>query len=295
LAEVPERADGDPPPGPDLVRAQTARAPVILLVGDSDTGKTSLATALANALLAEGHRVGIVDGDVGQSEIGPPTTVGLGCARGPLRRLGHAELMAMRFVGSTSPLQAFAVTVEAMGALVERGLGAGLARIVVDGCGLVRGGLGHAFACATIDRVRPHAVVVLERANECESIVGHARSVPGVAVVRLPVAPGVRRRTAAERREWRARALAAHFASARAVRLSLGHVALRAVPGPRGAPAPGGVAPGTLVGLEDGAGETLGLGIARDHDPGGVTLTVSTGVPAAAVAAVAVGREVYSR
>ena len=281
----------DTPSGVALAREHAGQAPVILLVGDSDTGKTSLAAALANALLAEGEPVGIVDGDVGQSEIGPPTTVGLGRVRAPLGRLADAELVAMRFVGSTSPVKAFAATVEATGVLVDRGRAAGFRRVVVDSCGLVRGQVGHNFARATINRVRPEAVVVLERAGECESIVEHARTVPGLIVIRIPVAAEVRSRTAAERREWRTRALAAYFQSARPVLLDLGRVTLRGVPGATAAE--GDVVPGTLVGLEDRAGETLGLGIAGELDRAGGTVVVETSVPRAAIATVVLGQETY--
>src|SRR5918999_822328 len=59
---------------------------VTMVIGEGDTGKTTLVTALANALVERGFRVAVLDADLGQSEIGPPTTIGLGrwttpCAR----------------------------------------------------------------------------------------------------------------------------------------------------------------------------------------------------------------------
>jgi hypothetical protein len=46
-----------------------------LFLGAPDTGKTTLIEALA-VRLANDHTVAIVDADIGQSHIGPPTTVG---------------------------------------------------------------------------------------------------------------------------------------------------------------------------------------------------------------------------
>jgi len=46
-----------------------------LLLGASDTGKTTLAAAIAKRV-ASACPVGFVDADIGQSHIGPPTTVG---------------------------------------------------------------------------------------------------------------------------------------------------------------------------------------------------------------------------
>ncbi len=57
--------------------AVLARPGVVMLLGASDSGKTTLGRILAEKLTAAGRTVGLVDGDVGQSSIGPPTTVGL--------------------------------------------------------------------------------------------------------------------------------------------------------------------------------------------------------------------------
>lgn len=57
------------------------QARLLILVGAVDTGKTTLTTCLANRSLALGYKTAVVDADVGQSDIGPPTTVGLGLLR----------------------------------------------------------------------------------------------------------------------------------------------------------------------------------------------------------------------
>ena len=46
-----------------------------LILGAADTGKTTLAATLAKHA-ASSRPVGIIDADIGQSHIGPPTTVG---------------------------------------------------------------------------------------------------------------------------------------------------------------------------------------------------------------------------
>ena len=48
---------------------------ICLILGAADTGKTTLAVALAKCAASRGP-VGIIDADIGQSHIGPPTTVG---------------------------------------------------------------------------------------------------------------------------------------------------------------------------------------------------------------------------
>src|SRR5207253_6492911 len=147
-----------------------ARARVTLILGTSDTGKTSLTARLAGALAARGERVAVVDADVGQSEIGPPTTVGLGRVTGNLGRLGEAEVLALEFVGDTSPVRYIRETAEATGRLVRRALSAGFERVLVDTGGLVEGPLGLALKRAKIRAVDPDLVLVLQRRDESEPI-----------------------------------------------------------------------------------------------------------------------------
>src|SRR5437870_7527267 len=132
-------------PAPDDAALEAAaRARVTLILGTSDTGKTSLTARLAGALAARGQRVAVVDADVGQSEIGPPTTVGLGRVTGELARLADAEVLALEFVGDTSPVRYIRETAAATGRLVRRALSDRLERGLVASRGLVEGPLGLA-------------------------------------------------------------------------------------------------------------------------------------------------------
>ena len=48
----------------------------ILIVGDSDTGKSTLATYITNEALKKGYRPGIIDADIGQGDLAPPNAIG---------------------------------------------------------------------------------------------------------------------------------------------------------------------------------------------------------------------------
>ncbi|HEY3064294.1 MAG TPA: Clp1/GlmU family protein, partial [Methylomirabilota bacterium] len=211
--------------------AAVAAAPVTMLIGTSEAGKTSLATALANALTARGQAVALVDADVGQSEIGPATTVGLGRVTRALTRLGDAEPIALRFVGTTSPVREMTAVVDATARLVDHARALGFARIIVDTSGLVAGDIGRALKRRKIDRVRPDLIVALERNRECDHILAPyiARGQPAVRRVSALAAP--RRRSDTARRQHRARSLAAYLGTARARRIDLRRVSLRTVRG----------------------------------------------------------------
>ena len=203
-------------------------ARITLVLGESDSGKTTLVATLANALLAEGASVAIVDADLGQSEIGPPTTVGLGLPRAPLDRLSDAEVAGLCYVGATSPRDHLAETVLATRRLTDRARGLGVDRVLVDTSGLVHGEVGRTLKQAKIDLVGPDLVLCLQRDGECEPILRPYAGDRPPAVLRLSAAPAARRRSAEERRRHRERSLAAYFAGARPATLDLGHVVLRA-------------------------------------------------------------------
>ena len=200
----------------------------MLLLGESDTGKTTLVTSLASALLEEGGSIAIVDADLGQSEIGPPTTVGLGRPRAPLERLGDAEIAGLYFVGATSPRDHVAETVLGTRRMTDRALGLGVDRVIVDTSGLVHGELGRALKQAKIELVAPDLILCLQRDGECEPILRPYAGNRQPTIVRLGPAPAARRRPTEERRQYRARAMAAYFAGARPATLDLGRVVLRA-------------------------------------------------------------------
>src|SRR5436190_3323022 len=212
----------------DQALEAAAQARVTLILGTSDTGKTSLTARLAAALAARGERVAVVDADVGQSEIGPPTTVGLGHVAGAVARLGDAEVIALEFVGDTSPVRYIRETADATGRLVRRALDAGFERVLVDTGGLVEGPLGLALKRAKIRAVDPDLVLVLQRRDESEPIAralesGGARP----RVVRLAPSSAVVRRTATRRREHRERILRDYLARAATIELDTARIPLR--------------------------------------------------------------------
>ena len=47
---------------------------VVLVIGSNDTGKTTYCRNLVEQGVSQGLKVGLVDADVGQSQVGPPTT-----------------------------------------------------------------------------------------------------------------------------------------------------------------------------------------------------------------------------
>ena len=85
--------------------AVLARPGVVVLLGASDSGKTTLCRILAEHWRAAGRTLGLVDGDIGQPSIGPPATVGL-TILSPAHRFSVSPVPRfLYFVGSTAAPQ----------------------------------------------------------------------------------------------------------------------------------------------------------------------------------------------
>jgi len=280
-------------PGWERVLDRATRSRLTLLVGGVDTGKTSLATFLANGLFARGFQVGVVDADLGQSEIGPPTTIGLGRVTRMLDRLGDADLTGFSFVGSTSPQGHVRSTLAATRHMADRAFAGGLDRVVVDTCGLIDGPLGRIYKQGQIDRLDPDLVVVLQRRQECEPIVGRYDERERPEIARIPAGEHVRRRTPVERRRHRTAALARYFDGAAPQRLALPRLRLRIMTD-QSCPVPLDARDdleSRLVGLDDAEGATLGLGAIRGVDVTERVVLVDTPVADERVAGLRVGRD----
>ncbi|GAG69828.1 unnamed protein product, partial [marine sediment metagenome] len=61
----------------ELLEILSNKKGIIFLLGQTDTGKTTFAKELIKRYLEKNKKVAFIDSDVGQSTIGPPTTIGL--------------------------------------------------------------------------------------------------------------------------------------------------------------------------------------------------------------------------
>ena len=259
---------------------------MVLIIGAAEAGKSTCAAWLANALHARGLTVAIVDADVGQSEIGPPATVGFGRVRRLLTRTGDAEPLGFEFVGVTSPARRPWRTAEAAGRVSARAR-AGFDRVVVDTSGFVAGAFAGAVKRHKIAAVDPDVVVVIQAADEAEHIVRNLAGRARPRVLRLPAIRGMRPRSPAARRRHRHAALARHLEGASPIVLEVACVEVRAITGE--SVSLENVTVGVIVALHAANGDTLALGVVDALDLAAGTLTVRTTHAAAEIAVVTVG------
>jgi polynucleotide 5'-hydroxyl-kinase GRC3/NOL9 len=257
-----------------------------MVVGAADAGKTTFIAWLANVLHARGLRVGIVDADIGQSEIGPPATVGLGAVHGPIARSGDAELVTLAFVGVTSPGRRPWQTADAVGRMVRQARPM-FDRVLVDTSGFVAGGFAAAVKQRKITIADPDIVVMIQTHDECEHLIRPLTGRARPAIVRLPAVIGGQPRSQAARRRRRAESLARYLAAAKPMTVSTAEVRVLSL---RDEPVRvATIAPHTIVALEDAHGGVLGVGVIDGVDERNGTLAIRATAAAVAVSAVRVG------
>ena len=75
----------------------------ILIVGSSDTGKSTFAAYLINEALKNGLRPCIIDADIGQGDLAPPNAIGGAPVSAQITDLREVNTQFIEFVGSTTP------------------------------------------------------------------------------------------------------------------------------------------------------------------------------------------------
>lgn len=82
-----------------------------IIVGPPDAGKSTLCTFLTNELINRGMRTSVVDADIGQADIGPPTTIASARPTRPVPSLTELEPDRMVFIGHINPSAAKSVVI----------------------------------------------------------------------------------------------------------------------------------------------------------------------------------------
>jgi len=211
----------------------------LFLIGETDSGKSTLAAVLANEARAAGRSTAVVDADVGQSSIGPPACVGLADVRRQFDCLSDLSARAIDFVGACSPVGHLLQAAASTAALVSSARQGGAETIVVDTTGLVSGGVARALKGAKIRLVEPDAIVALQEEDEVEHLLAGYRSRSRPRVLRLRLSRAVKPRPREERAARRQRSFAAYFSGARAVELPWDDVPVENSAWTSGEPVPG--------------------------------------------------------
>jgi polynucleotide 5'-hydroxyl-kinase GRC3/NOL9 len=246
------------PPEWTRLSAESLRG-TVMVVGASDTGKSTLARYLFQELCRQGVLAAYLDTDVGQSTLGLPTTLNLAldAASGDDRFPPLGSPVAY-FVGATTPRGHMLPTVIGAYRLQQKALALGAGAIVVDTSGLVdRAQGGKALKQWKIELLAPGVVIGLQRRNELEPILWPLRRDGRVQSLELGVSPHVLERTREARIARRRERLARYFGGAQPRLVELRRTPVYDLER---------LAVGALLAFQDADGFCLALGVVEEAD-----------------------------
>ena len=174
-----------------LARQVVKPQQIVLVIGATDAGKSTFCRFLADFALAKEFKVACVDADIGQSQIGPPTTIGvksfgprnetqLPPAQEPILENGRNRVEKeivfdgtadrLYFVGDVSPNGHFLETVTGVRLMVDSAREADADFIIVDTTGYVHDPPAVILKQHKIELIRPNHLVCIGRSTEFEQI-----------------------------------------------------------------------------------------------------------------------------
>lgn len=193
----------------------------VLIIGATDVGKSTFSRFLIERGVARGLRVGFVDADVGQSQIGPPTTIGLKIFSSDTSTETHTassvddgEPDALYFVGWISPSQHELQCVTGTQLMVDAARQAGAEFIVIDTTGYIDRVSAIILKQQKIELIQPDHIVCLRRSRELDAIVTCFDELDSIQIHRLAPHENVTSKSSVYRRKHRESCFERYFADA---------------------------------------------------------------------------------
>ncbi len=253
---------------------------IAIIIGVTDTGKSTLANFLTLNLCRRGLKVALVDADIGQSTLGPPATIGFAVFKSDPDWEVVLSPPEIFFVGSTTPEGHFPLHLKGIKRMVDKAISYSTEWILVDTTGFVSGETGKELKRRKIDLISPRFILALQKSDEIEHILTLYQENPLYRILRLPLSEKVRPRSMEERRTNRANKFREYFKDAVVQELAVEEVRIEGeVLDPNGEAIPLDWSlriSGLLAGLKDHNDETLALGIIKNYSEEKKTVRIST-------------------
>ena len=242
---------------------------VAIILGATDTGKSTLAKFLVTNLCKRGLKMALVDADIGQSFLGPPTTIGLSVFKSDPNWEIVLSPPEIFFVGSTTPEGCFPIHLKGTKRMADKAQSSGADVIMVDTTGFILGEAGKELKRRKIDLISPRFIIALQKSDEIEHVLELYKENPMYKIYRLPLSDQVKPRSMEERKIYRTNKFQEYFKHSTIYELVINEVQIEG----EVLDANGDTIPldwalrinGLLIGLKDSNDETLALGVIRNY------------------------------
>jgi polynucleotide 5'-hydroxyl-kinase GRC3/NOL9 len=244
----------------------------IMVIGGVDTGKTTLVADIARCLQGSPD-IAICDLDVGQSSIGPPTTIGWGMVREDFTLLEEIHPEDIYFTGTLSPEGNLLPCITGA-KIISQIAGSRSDKTIIDTTGYISGPPARVLKEYKIDLLAPDVVIGIEKMAELGPLLSPFSLNDSPRIFRVPVPPGVRGKTAEMRAKFRERRFRDYFSGAMTHMIPLKKKGLRFTRQPAHGETQELV--GRIVSFRDSMNRDIALGIIEEVDRKKDVLLVAT-------------------
>jgi polynucleotide 5'-hydroxyl-kinase GRC3/NOL9 len=269
------------------------RGGTAVALGGLDSGKSTFCRMCAAVGVRLGRKVAYLDTDIGQSTVGPPATIGLKFLSAPedLEPEALARADALYFVGATSPQGHMLPMVVGAAKLAEMARAAGADLVMVDTTGFIGGTSAQVLKFHKVEALKAGHVIGFQRGGELEPILGGIRRALPPEVELLAADPRILPTTVEERSARRQARMRACFVAPVHRWKVKPSVLVPAIPPDLDLS----LLDGLLVGMEDGKGTCIGLGILECKEEGlRMISTLAEGAKALRLGAVRVAPDFHT-
>ncbi|MFH1701977.1 MAG: Clp1/GlmU family protein [Nitrospirota bacterium] len=151
-----------------------------ILIGATDSGKSTLTKYLVEKLIRENIKVSVVDADIGQSTLGLPGTISMRVFSNE-KDIENFRFERMFFVGSTNPAKRISMVIDGSKRMVDF-CKEKSEIIIVDTTGLISGEIGRALKIGKIRAIKPEHIIAVRRNDELEHILN---LIEGISIHRI--------------------------------------------------------------------------------------------------------------
>ncbi len=234
---------------------ETGRGKVVV-VGNVDSGKSAFCTILANLAVESKMKPAIFDVDLGQSEIGPPATIGYGIAESHLVSLSEITPALLYFIGYISPEPVTRRVIDGLEKLLSNAKKADILLVNTDGW--ILDDQAVIYKKLIIDSIEPDYVVGIGEESEISPILELTKS----SSFQINPPSTVLRRTRDQRKQLRELGYKRYLVDGRYSRVNAGEVQVFRSDGKMVNPEDvDRSSVGSLVGLLDNNDWLLGIGV----------------------------------
>jgi len=201
-----------PVPWQEAVAAALATSGVVMVVGGPDSGKSTFCRAVLEAARRQGQPLALIDADLGQSHVGPPTTLGLKFFPPHPPDFFSLEADFLYFIGQTSPpgrLLEIVLGLQRLSAVALKRC----SLVLVNTSGFISGPTAVRLKLAKAEALAPQLTILLGRGDELVAVSSPLRQL-SPRTYTLEASSQARLKTWSERWQYRQERFAEYFAGA---------------------------------------------------------------------------------